>query len=180
MREKTRQSPLFLWTIFLLFAAPNVSAYESLGTVEFKAATVGDASRVISELAKVDVVVTDAAKNKLVSLYIKDASVESTIDSMCRITGLWYRKNTKFNIFYIMTEEEFGNNVVVEQEYTTRIFELKHQNVSDAAYAIEALFGIRVTLSEPKDNASYELDGDFGGGEDSSSDNDDDKPEGNA
>jgi type II secretory pathway component GspD/PulD (secretin) len=161
-------NPLFYQLLSCLFGLvlymQPATAYEALGTVEFKSATVGDASRVISELAKVNIVVTEAAKDKTVSLYLKQATVESAVDSLCRVSGLWYRKNSEFNVYYIMTEEEFDKDIVVEKDYSTRIFELKHQNVSDAANAIESLFGDRVDLSEPRENSSYELDGDFGGG----------------
>ena len=161
-------NPLFYQLLSCLFGLilymQPATAYEALGTVEFKSATVGDAARVISELAEVNIVVTEEAKDKTVSLYLKRATVESVVDSLCRVSGLWYRKNSEFNIYYIMTEEEFDKDLVVEKNYSTRIFELKHQNVSDAANAIESLFGSRVDLSEPKENSSYELDGDFGGG----------------
>ncbi|OUS30926.1 hypothetical protein A9Q99_05310 [Gammaproteobacteria bacterium 45_16_T64] len=148
----------------LAFCAQSSAAHERLGTIEFKAATVGDAARVISELSKVNIVVTEAARDKVVSLYLKQASVESTVDALCRVSGLWYRKNPDFNAYYIMTEDEFKKDIVVERHYITRIFELKHQNISDAANAIASLFGTRVTLSEPGENKSYSLDGDFGGG----------------
>ncbi len=161
---------LAIYGLFFLSLSTHATfAHERLGTIEFKSATIGDAARVISELSKVNIVVTEAAKNKIVSLHLKKASVESTIDGLCRVTGLWYRKSPEFNAYYIMTEDEFKKDIVVERDFVTKIFELKHQNISDAANAIAALFGARVTLTEPKTNASYELEGDFGGGSGGSS-----------
>jgi len=160
-----------LWGVLLL-ALANVQAAERLGKVEFKEATVKDAVRVISELSRSDVVATEAAARKSVSLYLKNATVESAIDSLCRVTGLWYRRNDEFNTYYIMTQEEFGKDVIIEKQAQTRVFELKHQNVSDAAYAIQSLFGSRVKLTEPQENNSYTLDGDLGeGGNNSGSNN---------
>lgn len=157
-----------LWSCGLLLGvafAPQTLAAERLGTVEFKGATVGDAVRVLSEMSRQhNIVVTDEARAKTLSLYLKKASVESAVDAICRATGLWYRRDPDHGAYYIMTEEEFSKEIVVAKESMTRIFELKHQNVADAAHSIESLFGSRVQLTEPKENASYTLEGDIGGG----------------
>lgn len=155
--------------IFCLILTTSVSAssfsHERLGTVEFKDVSVGNAVRILSEMSKkYNIVATQDAKDKKVSLYLKKASIEGTVDALCRITGLWYRRDSEHNAFYIMTEEEFSKEIVVKKESATRIFDLKHQNVSDAAYSIKSLFGSRVKLTKPEENDSYQLDGDISGG----------------
>ncbi|MCE2029029.1 type II secretion system protein GspD [Sessilibacter corallicola] len=149
----------------IAFSTAAFSKEQRLGTVEFKDADVGDAVRVISEMAQVNIVATEAAKTEKVSIYLKDTTVEGVIDGICRVSGLWYRRDKEHNIYYILTEDEFNREIVVQKDFITKIYELKHQNVSDAANAIESLYGDRVELTEPSENASYELEGDIGGGE---------------
>ena len=158
---------LGLWVGSVAAAQPKP---ERLGRVNFNNVTLGEAIQLVSEMARdSDIIATPEAQERIISLKLKDATVESAVDAMCRVSGLWYRYDPEFHIYTVMSEEEFSKDIIVNKPSTTRIYELKHQNVADAANAIEALYGDRVELQEPAGNGSYELDGDLDGGGSSSS-----------
>lgn len=149
----------------LLFTSQAMAIKKDfIGDVEFKQVNMQDAVRILSELSGRNVIVTkDAADNEF-SLFIRNASLVDAIDSMCRVTGLWYRKDAETGVYIVMTAEQFKADVQVYRNETTRIFTLKHQNVVSAANAIQALFGGRVLLQSPQNDGSYQFDGDMGTG----------------
>ena len=165
---------------------PNNSGFRNvtIDELEFKKARVQDAVRVISELADVNIVATEEAGNKIVNLFVRKLSVEAIIDSICRITGLWYRYNKKSGIYIVMTTDEYQRDIVVFKNEPTKMFKLKYLNVGIAARTIADLFGDRVEF-QGKANRHYGDDFEVGdtfssftdsyddGEMDSDSDNDD-------
>lgn len=114
--------------------------------IEFKRAKVQDAVRVLAELTGVNIVATEKAGKKLVTLYVRKLSVADIVDSLCRIAGLWYRHNDKTDIFIVMTTDEYQKDIVVYRNEPIRTFKLKYLNVGIAARTIADLFGSRVSL----------------------------------
>lgn len=141
-------------------AAPKADAADSavLAEVEFKQARVQDAVRTISELTGINIVATGAAGDKTVTFFVRDASVTDIVDSLCRIAGLWYRRNDETGIFIVMTAEEYQKDIVVFRREPTRSFQLKFLNVGIAARTIADLFGDRVEINI---RANYYLGDDF-------------------
>lgn len=157
----------------VMLLCSSADAKQQLGRVNFNDVPLGDAIQLISEMAEqLDIIATPEAQEKLVSLRLKNATVESAVDAMCRVSGLWYRFDADFNIYTIMTEDQFSKDIIVNKPFTTRIYELKHQNVADTAHAIEALYGDRVELKDPESNNSYLFDGDLSDSTSSDSDSD--------
>lgn len=115
--------------------------------LEFREARVVDAARVIAELSGVNIVTTSEAGQKTFNLFLQDISVRDAIDTLSKVTGLWYRYDGKTRAFRIMTTAEYQNDIVVFREDVTRVFTLMHQNVVSAAQTIQNLFGERVTLA---------------------------------
>ena len=134
---------------------------EFIGDVEFKKVTMQDAVRILSELSGRNVIVTQDAANKSVSMFIRNATLVEAIDSMCRITGLWYRKDSDTNVYIVMTAAQFKEDVLVYRNEVNRIFTLQHQNVVSAANAIQTLYGSRVDLEAPVNDRGYKFDGDL-------------------
>ncbi|PHR27263.1 MAG: type II and III secretion system protein [Desulfotalea sp.] len=114
--------------------------------LEFKKARVQDAVRVLSELSGVNIVATEESGQEVVSLFVRRLTVENIIDTICRISGLWYRYNAESGIFIVMTTEEYQKDMVVFRREPTRMFKLKYLNVGIAARTIADLFGDRVEL----------------------------------
>jgi general secretion pathway protein D len=158
-----------LWLLMFLFALPFVGVQAKtdpvyMGDIEFKDSSMQDAVRILSELSGRNVIVTKAAADNRFSMFIRQTTLEEAIESMCRITGLWYRKSADTGNYIVMTDDQFREDVLVYRNETTKTFNLQHQNVVSAANAIQALFGQRVTLQEPQEDSSYQFDGDMGTG----------------
>ncbi|MEJ2423803.1 MAG: hypothetical protein P8101_04985 [Candidatus Thiodiazotropha sp.] len=166
------------WTLLGLFLAGvlltlgvRAEGDPRLGDVEFRGASIGDAVRILAELSGKNIIVTREAEKQVkegVYLFLHDAHLLGVIDSICRITGLWHRRNPDTDVHILMTDEQFRQDLVVYRHEATRVFNLKHQNVVSAANAVQALFGERVNLQEPVDDNSYPFDGDMSSSESNS------------
>ena len=126
--------------------APLTAGEIILETVEFKQALVRDAVRTVSELTGINIVATVEAGDKPVTFFVRNASVADVVDSLCRISGLWYRFNQETGIYLIMTAAEYQKDIVVFRNEPVRIFQLKYLNVGVASRTIADLFGERVEL----------------------------------
>ncbi|MCG8426210.1 MAG: DUF3438 family protein [Chromatiales bacterium] len=140
-------------------AAKNRLDKQFIKELEFKQAKVQDAIRVISELTGVNIVATEKAGKKIVTLFIRDLKVSDAVDSLCRVAGIWYRYNRKTGVYIVMTTQEYQQDVVVFQEESTKTFMLKYLNVGLAAKTVVDLFGDRVEIDV---NVSAEYGDDFG------------------
>ena len=109
--------------------------------------TIVDAARLLSELSGVNIVATEEAGSKTVTLYLQNVRTEKAIEVMCRVADLWYRKDQDVEIYRILTTDEYQKDIVVHKEDITKVFTLLHENVISAATAVADLFGERVILS---------------------------------
>ncbi len=158
--KKKLQSKLIFLTLCLCFSLwiqfSFASAKEAmnikLGTIEFTDALLSDAIRIIAEQSGVNIIATQEAGEKYITVYIQNTTVKNVIDSISRSAGLWYRYNKETNVVLIMTTEEYQKDIVVFKKDITKVYTLKQENVKIAAQAIEALYGDRVELSEPSGN----------------------------
>ena len=106
-----------------------------------------DAARLLSELSGVNIVATEEAGAKTVTLFLQNVKTEKAIEVMCRVADLWYRKDQDIELYRILTTDEYQKDIVVHKEDITKVFTLLHENVISAAMAIADLFGERVILS---------------------------------
>jgi general secretion pathway protein D len=115
--------------------------------LELKQSKVVDALRIISGLSGVNAVATQEAAQKEVTLFLENVTARDAIDTLCKISGLWYRQDTESGTFRIMTTKEYQRDLIVFREDVTKVFTLLHPNVTTIAQAIKDLFGERVELS---------------------------------
>ncbi len=137
-----------------VFATAKEAMNIKLGTIEFTDALLSDAIRIIAEQSGVNIIATQDAGEKFITVYIQNTTVKNAVDSISRSAGLWYRYNKDTNVVLIMTTEEYQKDIVVFKKDLTKVYTLKQENVKIAAQAIEALYGDRVELSEPTGNDS--------------------------
>jgi general secretion pathway protein D len=114
--------------------------------LEFHEARIVDVVRVLSELSGVNIVATEEASSKQVTVFLRNITVGDAVDTLCKIAGLWYREDPETGVFRIMETEAYQKDIVVFRNDVLRVFTLRHYNVVSAAYAIENLFGDRVEL----------------------------------
>jgi type II secretory pathway component GspD/PulD (secretin) len=151
---------IIAWLVFSVTSFAEDGS-EKLGDIDFKDISVVDAARVLSEVSSVNIIVSQEAESKRFSLFIRDTSIKDAIESICKITGLWYDYDREAKVFMIMTEEQYRKNITVYSNEKTKVFNLQHQNILMAVNSIEGIFGERVFVFEPEEDPSYLYEGDF-------------------
>lgn len=129
----------------LLAAAPATAP----GDLDLRQVRLDDAARLISLIGKTNVVVTSKVADKLVSLYMRDVTVEGMVRNLSRAAGVWYRYDAATRTFLIMDAEQYQRDIAIARDEVTRSFTLRHTNVVSIANAIRALYGARVALAMP-------------------------------
>ncbi|MCG3117794.1 MAG: hypothetical protein LLH30_19155 [Candidatus Manganitrophus sp. SA1] len=119
--------------------------------LELKQAKVADALRLISELSGMNAVATEEAGKKQINLYLQEVTARQAIDTLAKISNLWYREDKETRTFRVMTTEEFQKDLVIFREDFTRVFNLLHHNTVSLARVISDLYGERVILSLGED-----------------------------
>jgi type II secretory pathway component GspD/PulD (secretin) len=156
---------VLFFAIFSFNGAVAADNTAKLGALEFKDADLIDVVRVISEMSNMNIVVTPDIKHLKVTLFLRNVTVLSAVEIICRINGLWYRRDVSTNTFRIMTKKEYSEDLVIHRHEHTEIFTMHNLNVTLVADAIENLYGGRVKLSSS--GPSFGVGG--SGGSDSSS-----------
>ncbi|HLF98439.1 MAG TPA: DUF3438 family protein [Methylococcaceae bacterium] len=123
-------------------------ADEKILNMEFKEAQISDVVRIISEASGLNLVATNEAAQKRVTLYLHDVSARQAIEIISKVGGLWYRFDREADAYRIMTTQEYQKDLVVFREEKTRIFRLLYPNPTSVGTAIRDLYGDRVRYSE--------------------------------
>jgi general secretion pathway protein D len=130
------------------------------GDIYLRQVSLDEAAQLIARIGKTSIVVTGSVANKVVSLYLRDVSVDGMVKNLCRAAGVWYRFDAKTNTYLIMSATEYQQDIAITRDDVTRVYVLKHHNVVSIANAIQALFGDRVELIEPvEETAPTDLGG---------------------
>ncbi|MHC4939072.1 MAG: type II secretion system protein GspD [Planctomycetota bacterium] len=114
---------------------------------ELRGARVVDGVRLIAELSGLNVVSTEEAGKRPVTMFLQGVAAGRAVETLCKVAGLWYRRDEETQTFRVMTTEEFQRDHVVYRKGAIRVFTLQHPNSIVIGSAIEDLFGDRVTLS---------------------------------
>jgi Flp pilus assembly secretin CpaC len=146
--KQSRFTILCVMLMLASFAAAARSKPFEIEEMEFKNSRVMDIIRVLSEDAEVNIIATPEASAKEVTIFLKKVNLEEAIKAICRVSGLWYRRDEGFNgTFRLMTKEQYSKELVVGQDDDIRVFQLRNPNVIAVASAIEDLYGDRVQVS---------------------------------
>ena len=108
-----------------------------------------EAVRLLAQVGKANIVVTGKVSERIVSLYLRNSSVDDMIRNLCRAAGVWYRYDGASKTYIIMSGDEYQKDLAIVRDEQTRVFTLKHHNVVSTANAVKALFGSRVQLNTP-------------------------------
>lgn len=118
-----------------------------LSRLDLRGATVRDALRMISELCGLNVAATAEAGARRVDLLLRDVNGIEAIESICKLTQLWYRRDVPARSIRVLTTQEYRQDQVVYVVDEIEVFTLRHPNAISVAGAIADLFGDRVELS---------------------------------
>lgn len=129
-------------------ATTSVSPDE-LGNIRLSNVRLEEVARLLSHVGNANVVVTGKVSDEVVSLYLRNATVDDMVRNACRAAGVWYRFDPQSKTYIIMSGEEYQKDLAIVRDEKSRVFTLRHHNVVATANAVRALFGTRVMLSMP-------------------------------
>ena len=108
-----------------------------------------EAVRLLAQIAKTNIVVTGKVSDIVLSLYLRNSSIDDMVRNLCRAAGVWFRYDSASKTYIIMNGDEYQKDLAIIRDEQTRVFTLRHHNVVATANAIKALFGNRVQLQIP-------------------------------
>lgn len=118
-----------------------------IGKLDFKQALMSDVIRALSDVSSLNIVATEAASKKLVSIFLQNISVKDALEVVSKTSGLWFRKDKSNGSYRVMTTEEYQNDLVIYRDDITKVFNILHPNPIIIATAVRDLYGNRVRLS---------------------------------
>lgn len=127
--------------------ATNTGENAIISKLEFKQANMVDVVRALADMSGLNIVATDEAAKKTVTVFLQNITVKDALDTISKNSGLWYRQDKTSKTFRIMSTEEYQRDMVVYREDTTRVFNLLHPNPVMVATAVRDLYGNRVRLT---------------------------------
>ena len=130
-------------------AAPSAPAPASPGDLLLTQVRLDEAVRLLAQIAKTNIVVTGKVSDIVLSLYLRNASVDDMVRNLCRAAGVWFRYDSGSKTYIIMNGDEYQKDLAIIRDEQTRVFTLRHHNVVATANAVKALFGNRVQLQTP-------------------------------
>ncbi|MDP3094491.1 MAG: hypothetical protein Q8N02_02785 [Methylotenera sp.] len=128
--------------------APLTGEDAVISKLEFKQANMLDVVRALADMSGLNIVATEEAAKKNVTVFLQNISVKDALDTITKNSGLWHRQDKISKTFRIMTTEEYQRDVVVYREDTTRIFNLLHPNPTEVATVIRDIYNQRVIISQ--------------------------------
>lgn len=90
MRQLSFLFLAMLW-VMPLHAKPLMQPHAKAINMEFKDAQISDVIRVLSEASGLNIVATNEAAQKRVTLYLHEVSAHQAMEIVSKISGLWYR-----------------------------------------------------------------------------------------
>src|SRR6056297_1304800 len=135
-----------------LSAQPRISgavdaAPEKLQLVEFRQIPLREAVRLLSELSGLNLAASIEARDVEVSLFLRNVTPRDALTTLTRTHGLFFREDEQTGIITIYTNDELQENLQSFRDEETRVFTMLYPNATDAALAIQSLYGTRVLVN---------------------------------
>jgi general secretion pathway protein D len=130
-----------------LVGPPADPAGTVLEDIELREVDLRDALGLISRETGLNLVASDEAAKKRVSLSLRNVTAKAAVQSLCEAHGLFFRLKDDSGIWQVSTAKEYQEGLTVFREERTRVFTLLYPNAIDLAVAVRDLFGDRVQLS---------------------------------
>ncbi|HSF71964.1 MAG TPA: FecR domain-containing protein, partial [Methylotenera sp.] len=118
-----------------------------IGKLDFKQARISDVMRALSDVSNLNIVATEAASKKEISIFLQNISVKEALELISKTSGLWYRQDKNNASYRVMTTEEYQNDLVIYRDDVTKVFNILHPNPIIIATAVRDLYPNRVLLS---------------------------------
>lgn len=118
-----------------------------IGKLDFKSTKMGDVIRALSDVSNVNIIATEAASQKQISVFLQDVSVKEALELVCKTAGLWFRQDKTNGTYRVMTTEEYQGDLVIYRDDIIKVFNILHPNPVIVATAIRDLYGNRIRLT---------------------------------
>lgn len=93
-------------------------------SMDFQEASLKDVLKIFSQQAGLNFVATDTIKDKKITLYLDDVTVQDALDSIMKANSLIYEQPPESNIFIV---KEFGKTQI---QLITKVYKLKYARVA--------------------------------------------------
>ena len=155
-------APLFLPGSFQSIAAPTNQSAEFVRYVEATEVPLEQLLRLLADQTGVNISASErAAKNRLVSLFLRNVTVATAVEELCRATGLWFQREKDSNVIRVTTMEEYAENLSSFREEKTETSTLLYPNVVEAAGVIYGLYPDRTLLSLGEEEVDEDAENDL-------------------
>ena len=131
----------------------------SEGTIkrlEFKGLFLEDALMAFSKKTGRNVICKKNISYIPIWIAIKDVPVITAIETICKKYNLWYKENKEKGYICLINVEDFSDEMGVDYQIKTRIFNLKYASAPQLADSIACVMGSRVEYELPRNLRSYE------------------------
>ncbi len=118
-----------------------------IGKLDFRQTKMGDVIRALSDISNVNIVATEAASKKEISIFLQEVSVKDALEMVCKTAGLWYRQDKTNATYRVMTTVEYQGDLVIYRDDIIKVFNILHPNPVIVATAIRDIYGNRVSLT---------------------------------
>lgn len=126
---------------------------QKIGTLKLRGVTVRTLAELMTEAYDYNVVASRSVAEQTLDINLRNISLRTAIESICRLNDLWYREGD--GIVTLMTREEYVQDVQVRQTPQTRAFFVRYTNAADMAKVIQASMGKEVYLAAIEDEQVY-------------------------
>lgn len=119
----------------------------ALRHVEFSGVPLETALRLLSDRSGVNISASTVTEGIPVSVFLRNIAPETAVEEICRVTGLWFRKDSSSGIIRVTTMAEYEESLASFREERTESYTLLYPNVLEVASVIYGLYPERVLLS---------------------------------
>jgi type II secretory pathway component GspD/PulD (secretin) len=133
--------------------APLKGLQEELRSLVLRDVSIRVLAELLTEACGYNVVVTNTIADHSVNVYLKELTLRTALESICRLNDLWYREG--HGIITLMTRDEYLQDIEIRQSDQTRAFFIRYTNAADMAKVIQAAMGEQVHLAVVEDEKIY-------------------------
>ncbi|MBN1140444.1 MAG: type II secretion system protein GspD [Deltaproteobacteria bacterium] len=134
-------------------AVPFAGLGRRIGSLVLREVSVRSLAELLTEAYGYNVVATRTVADLKIDINLRDLTLRSAIEAICRLNDLWYREGE--GIVTLMTREEYLQDILVRQRQQTRAFFIRYTNAADMAKVIQASMGQQVYLAAIEDEKVY-------------------------
>lgn len=140
-------APIVVSGGFRPLPAPETVPAEFLRYLEASNVPLDRLLRLVSDQTGVNIAASEATKGKTVSILLRNVDATVAIEEICRVTGLWFRRDNGSSVIRVTSMDEYEQNLVSFREEKTETFTLNNSPVMEVAAVLCGLYPERVLFS---------------------------------